>query len=78
MFIVSPAVDRAEVQFTQGRLRIEVSRESGKSIFPAEWVFNGKRMQEPWLPVSEIEKGGVLAVRLVDRPSGRTPIPGWL
>jgi putative alpha-1,2-mannosidase len=78
VFVVSPAVDRAEVRFAQGRLTIEVSRESGKSIYPSELVFNGKRMREPWMLVSEIEKGGVLSVKLADRPSGRTPIPRWL
>ena len=78
VFIVSPAVDRAELQLSQGRLKIEVSRESERSVFPAELTFNGKKMREPWMPVSEIEKGGVLSVKLADRPLGRTPIPRWL
>ncbi|MBP5638200.1 MAG: glycoside hydrolase family 92 protein [Victivallales bacterium] len=75
----SPAVTQADIDLTQGTLHISVLRESPSSIYPTGYVFNGKSFNEPWLPVSEIEKGGTLVFHLADKPSTTpSPIPDWL
>ena len=74
----SPSVESAEVDFAKGTLRIDVERESARSIYPAGYVFNGREFREPWLSVSALERGGRLVFRLRDRPSPPTPVPTWL
>lgn len=74
----SPAVDSAEIALARGMLRIRVERESAKSIYPVGYSFAGREFREPWLKVSELEKGGELVFRLVDRPpAAPSPIPDW-
>ena len=74
----TPSVDSAEIDFAGGTLKIEVERESAKSIYPAGYSFGGRDFREPWLPVEKLEKGGVLKFRLTDRPAPPSPIPDWL
>ena len=73
----SPSVDSAELDFAAGTLKIEVERESAKSIYPAGYSFNGESFRTPWIPVAKLEKGGTLTFRLADRPAAPTPIPEW-
>ena len=74
----SPSVESAEIDLSQGTLRIRVERESEKSIYPVEYEFNGKVFAEPWIGLDELERGGELKFRLSDKPAGRSPIPEWL
>lgn len=74
----APAVNRAEIDLPNGTLEIEVERESSASIYPAGYEFNGKRFNEPWLPLPELEKGGKLKFYLTDKSTGASPIPDWL
>ena len=74
----SPSVDYAEVDLPNGTLKIEVERESEKSIYPAGYEFNGIEFSEPWLPLDCIERGGTLKFRLSDKPAGKSPIPEGL
>ncbi|MBR4518907.1 MAG: glycoside hydrolase family 92 protein [Victivallales bacterium] len=75
----SPSVAKAEIDLTQGTLRIETVRESPTAIYPVEYIFNGRSFREPWLPVAELEHGGTLVFHLADQPPATpTPIPTWL
>ena len=75
----SPPVAKAEIDLTQGTLRIETIRESPTAIYPTGYVFNGRSFREPWLPVAELEHGGTLVFHLADQPPATpTPIPTWL
>lgn len=76
--IGTPSVESAEVDFLRGTLKIKVVRESAGSIYPVGYSFDGRSFAEPWIKVSELEKGGELRIRLADRPlSGRAPLPAW-
>lgn len=75
----TPSVKSAQIDFAGGTLSIEVERESGCSIYPVAYSFNGTVSREPWIPVSELEKGGTLVFHLSDKPAeGLSPIPNWL
>lgn len=74
----TPSVERAEIDLPNGTLKIEVERESEKSIYPAAYEFNGMEFSEPWLPLDCLERGGTLKFYLSDQPSGASPIPDWL
>ena len=74
----SPSVERAEIDFAGGTLKIEVERESSDSIYPESYEFNGEKFVEPWISLEKIEKGGVLKFHLTDRPGKSSPIPQWL
>jgi putative alpha-1,2-mannosidase len=75
----TPSVDFAMFRFSRGVLKIVVERESAKSIYPVEYVFNGRSSREPWLLVEKVEQGGTLVFRLADRPAAEVyPIPDWL
>ena len=74
----SPSVKQAEIDLRNGTLKIEVERESPRSIYPASYEFNGKEFKEPWIPVEKLDQGGTLKFRLQDKPAGRSPIPEWL
>ena len=76
--LVSPTVESAEIPFGTGRLSIAVTRESAKSIHPVGFTFNGRSFKEPWLPLKDLTKGGLLEFRLADRPQGKSPVPDWL
>lgn len=78
VFLVSPTVVRADIPFGAGRLSIAVERENAKSIYPADYVFNGRELREPWLPVADLVKGGRLVFRLADKPAGKSFVPDWL
>lgn len=74
----SPSVDRAEIAFRNGKLRISVERESPSSIYPAAYVFNGRKLAGPWIGVDELERGGQLEFVLSDTPSLETfTTPQW-
>ena len=74
----SPSVESAEIDFSSGSLRIVVERESPRSIYPLGYVVNGRETREPWVKVSEVEKGGTLVFRLGDSPVAKSPVPTWL
>ena len=75
----SPLVDSAELDFAEGTLKIKVERESRHSIYPVSFIFNGHDSLEPWLAVRQLEKGGTLVFKLVDKPQRTpSPIPEWL
>lgn len=75
----TPSVDSAEIEFGAGTLTIEVIRESPESIYPSGYNFNGASFPEPWLKVSELERGGKLIFTLTDTPSGAlSPVPHWM
>jgi len=75
----SPSIESAGINFASGTLDIEVVRESAGSIYPAVYEFNGVSFREPWIKVSDLEKGGKLVFHLTDTPSGElAPIPHWL
>ena len=74
----SPSVERAEIDLSQGILKIEVERESKSSIYPSEYEFNGISFKEPWISLKELEQGGTLKFKLTDHPVGKSPIPDWL
>lgn len=73
----SPAVKEAELKFPSGTLTIKVECESELSIYPAGYIFNGRRFNEPWLAVRELEQGGELTFCLQDKPVP-SPIPDWM
>lgn len=75
----TPSIDFAEVCFPHGKLRIAAERESPKSIYPAGYSFNRKKLHVPYLEVEKIEGGGELKFCLADKPStGVSPVPDWL
>ena len=75
----SPSVIRAELCLTGGMLRISVDRESESSIYPVGYELNGRKFTEPWVSVTDLERGGELKFRLSDVPAkGIWPIPHWL
>ena len=79
VFLVSPTVERAQLVFADGgNLTIEVERKNPKAIYPSEIVFNGRRLDAPWLTVAELQKGGKLVFRMSENPMGRSPVPTWL
>ena len=75
----TPSVNSSVVRFVRGSLKITIERESGKSIYPVGYVFNGRSFRSPWIAVEELERGGELKFKLADRPAaGRAPVPDWL
>ncbi|MBQ0032442.1 MAG: glycoside hydrolase family 92 protein, partial [bacterium] len=76
----SPSVDRADVRLANGVLRILVERESRASVCPVGYELNGRRFTEPWVSVSELERGGTL--QFCWRTSQRQPAVrfpnGWI
>jgi len=77
--IASPSADEAEIDFAHGTLKIKAKRTSANAIYPIGYSFNGRRFREPWIPVSELERGGELLIGLSDRPAATpAPIPDWL
>ena len=77
--IGSPSVCAAELDFARGTLKISVERESATSTYPCGYSFNGRPFRSPWIPVSELERGGKLVIRLNDHPSAEpSPVPDWL
>ena len=74
----TPSVEKAEVDFARGTLRIRVVRESPRSIYPAGYAMDGRDLREPWVKVDELERGGELTFRLADNPSSaKSPAPKW-
>ena len=63
----SPSVESAEIDFARGTLKIEVKRESTRSIYPESCSFNGRKVDGFTLPVAELERGGELFFPLKDR-----------
>jgi len=79
VFLVSPTVSRAQLSFAGGgKLAIEVRRKGLRDVFPAEILFNGRRLDAPWLKVAELERGGTLVFRMTDKPVVPSPVPDWL
>jgi putative alpha-1,2-mannosidase len=79
VFLVSPTVERAQLYFAGGKmLMVEVHRENPKAIYPSEISFNDKRLDEPWLTVDELQKGGKLVFKMSATPAARSPVPTWL
>ena len=74
----SPSVDRADIRFRRGTLTITVRRESEKSIYPHGYERDGRILDEPWIEVSDLERGGSLVFRLGDRPCPPSTVPRWL
>ena len=78
VILTSPEVRSAEITLAEGVLEIEVEKESAKSIYPAEYIFNGRKLDGAYLPWSELRSGGVLKFVLKDEPCGASCIPQWL
>lgn len=66
--IGAPSVESAEIDFAKGTLRIRVERESPRAIYPKGCWFNGRKVEGFELPVEELERGGELVFKLVDKP----------
>ena len=52
--------------------------QSQRAIYPSEIVFNGKRLDEPWLAVDELKKGGKLVFKMSETTTAGSPVPNWL
>lgn len=73
----SPSVSQATINMPKGTLNIKVQRNALEDIYPCEYKFNGKSFKTPWMPIEQVENGGVLTFKLTSTPT-TSPIPDWL
>ncbi len=76
--LTSPSVKEALIDLGGKTLEIKVERESDRAIYPSHFDFNGKIFTEPYLPVSDLQNGGVLKFILRDKVQTTSVIPDWL
>ncbi len=69
VLIGSPAVDSASLRLPNGTLSIEVEGNSEESVYVSSASWNGKRLESPFLKMSELVKGGELRFSMSSEPS---------
>ena len=73
----SPGIKEGILSFGNGKLKIEVEKESQNSIYSARFIVNGKEQIEPWINIDTIENNCTIKFILQDKPV-KSPIPNWL